>query len=662
MQDDQQKRGLSPKMSQTWQQDFLASIVVFLVALPLCMGIAIASGAPASAGLMGGIIGGLVVGALSGCPLQVSGPAAGLTTVMFDAIHRHGLDKLGLIVMIAGIIQLVGGWLRVGQWFRAVSPAVIRGMLGGIGVLILASQFHVMLDDVPHGSGIRDLITIPQAIQKAAHIPQLSSRDLRHDSRMVLQDLGELHRQQVNLNEQVAEEVPHHLNRPEEKTGILVQFVPEQEEIRAGLEGILTRSKELFHGNEDKLAKIQEFGSRAIASQQLSLKDLQEEQWSFIVPAQVEAEQSLAALQTVFKNHDLAAAVGVLSIVVLLLWVKIARGPLKVIPAPLMAVTFATLAAALWQLPILYVEVPDSLWEEMHLLHFSSLFDVEWQGILVTAVTIAVLASAQTLLTATAVDQLHHGERTNYDKELFAQGVGNCLCGFVGALPLAAVIVRSTANIEAGGKTRLSAMLHGLWMLLIVALLGTWLRMIPTSALAAILVYTGYKLVDWKAVKQFSEYGYGEVLVYLVTLVTVVSVDLLVGVVAGFVCALVLLAYRFSRLRIRLEGPDDVDQYVVRLEGAATFLKLPKLAATLEKLPPGRTIELNVSRLHYIDQACLESLRSWAGQYEAGGGDVVTNWAQLEAWAHGGQGVSQRDRSSVLKVAEPSEASEVAAG
>jgi len=641
------------EMAQIWQRDFLASIVVFLVALPLCMGIAIASGAPASAGLIAGVIGGLVVGACSGCPLQVSGPAAGLTTVMFDAIQRHGLEQLGLMVMIAGIIQLIGGWFCIGQWFRAVSPAVIRGMLGGIGILIFASQFHVMLDGAPQGSGLKDLVTIPEALRKVVHMPHLSSRDLRHDTRVVLQDLGELHRRQVNLNERVLAHVPHHRDRsPTVQPVLLEEFVTEQTAIRTGAEQVLSRALDLFQGQQGKQRRITESGQRTIDQLRMSVEDLQQHRWTFVLPAQAEAAESLAGMQQVFKNHDLAAAIGLLAILILCTWRRVARGPLKVIPAPLAAVTFATLAAASWQLPILYVEVPNSMWEEIHLPHLSSFMNVEWQGILVTSVTIAILASAQTLLTATAVDQMHHGERTNYDKELFAQGVGNCLCGLVGALPLAAVIVRSTANLEAGAKTRLSTMLHGLWMLLIVVLLGGWLRMIPTSALAAILVYTGYKLVDWKSVKHFWDYGSGEVVVYLVTLVMVVCVDLLVGVVAGFLCALILLAYRFSRLRVWMEAVDIAGQYVVRLEGAATFLKLPRLAAVLEQLPAGSKVELNILKLHYIDQACLESLRCWAGQYQASGGDVLANWNLLESWALRGAGTNKGERHAEVDMAD----------
>jgi len=149
-----------------FREDLLASVVVFLVALPLCMGIAIASGVPPALGLITGIVGGLVVGFLAGSPLQVSGPAAGLAVIVYEVVQAHGIGGLGIAVLVGGIIQLAAGLVRVGQWFRAVSPAVIKGMLAGIGVLIFSSQFHVMVDDKPPGGGIENLITIPQALMK----------------------------------------------------------------------------------------------------------------------------------------------------------------------------------------------------------------------------------------------------------------------------------------------------------------------------------------------------------------------------------------------------------------------------------------------------------------------------------------------------------------
>src|SRR5688572_4583346 len=150
----------------TIRQDLLSSVVVFLVALPLCMGIAIASGAPPAAGLITGIVGGIVVGMFSGCPLQVSGPAAGLAVLVYEIVQKHGMEKLAIVVLIAGIFQIIAGLLRAGQVFRAISPSVIFGMLAGIGVLIFGAQFHVMVDDSPRANGIKNLLAIPESIAK----------------------------------------------------------------------------------------------------------------------------------------------------------------------------------------------------------------------------------------------------------------------------------------------------------------------------------------------------------------------------------------------------------------------------------------------------------------------------------------------------------------
>ena len=139
---------------------------MFLVALPLCIGITIASGAPAGSGIVTGIVAGLVVGWLSGSPLQVSGPAAGLTVIVYELIREQGLEAFGVIVIAAGLIQILWSWLQLGQWFRAVSPAVIHGMLAGIGALIFASQFHIMIDDLPKGSGLENILSLPSAVWK----------------------------------------------------------------------------------------------------------------------------------------------------------------------------------------------------------------------------------------------------------------------------------------------------------------------------------------------------------------------------------------------------------------------------------------------------------------------------------------------------------------
>lgn len=487
--------------SAAWRQDLVASIVVFLVALPLCMGIAIASGAPPAAGLITGIVGGLIVALMAGSPLQVSGPAAGLAVIVWELIQSHGMATLGVIVLLAGVIQLIAGAARLGQWFRAVSPAVIQGMLAGIGILIFASQFHVMVDDSPRGSGLMNLATIPVAI------------------------------------------------------------------------------------------------------------------WKGIFPLDGSV-------------HHQAAAIGLLTIVSIVLWQLFSPRKLKVIPAPLVAVIIATIAASAFGLEIRRIDVPSNLLSAVTLPGFDVLGSIDG-SIILAALAMALVASAETLLCATAVDQLHSGPRTKYDKELAAQGVGNMICGFLGALPMTGVIVRSSANVEAGGKTRLSAFLHGVWLLVFVAALPFVLRMIPTACLAALLVYTGYRLVNVAAIKKLATYGRGELGIYAATVIGVVTIDLLSGVLIGVGLALVKLLYTFSHLTIRTETSPDGGRTTLHLEGAATMLALPKLAKALEEVPGSTELHARIDQLDYIDHACLNLLMDWERQHQATGGQLVVDWEEL---------------------------------
>ncbi|GIW98281.1 MAG: hypothetical protein KatS3mg111_1614 [Pirellulaceae bacterium] len=619
--------------------DLPASVVVFLVALPLCMGIAIASGVPVAAGLITGIVGGIVVGALSGCPLQVSGPAAGLTVIVYDIVQEFGLETLGIIVLVAGAIQLVAGACRLGQWFRAVSPAVIRGMLAGIGVLIFSSQFHVMVDDSPKGSGIRNLLTIPQAVWKGLAIPEFNDAKSRRFRRDMLQATGELHRRQIALHEKLAELIPHRIaHGPEAEPAaveavtpdVLQPLIAEQVDIRDDLER-LARSLdefELTDRDSQRAGRIHAAAQTAVQASQAALAALQEARYADILPTQKAAETALQEFLNSQKNHHLAAFIGVLTIVSLLLWQVVARGKLKIIPAPLVGAIVATIFAALLAVPVIYVEVPDNLLSDLHYPSMAVISNVAWYEILQAALLIAVVASAETLLCATAVDQMHQGPRTRYDQELMAQGVGNMVCGYLGALPMTGVIVRSSANVLAGARTRLSAILHGVWLLVFVSVLTFVLRQIPTSALAAILVYTGYKLVNPKSVKQLYEYGIGEVLIYFATVVTIVVTDLLTGVIVGIVLAAIKLLNSFSQLFVTVEPLADGRVRVV-LDGAATFVRLPRLARALEQVPAGATLELDIDRLNFIDHACLDLLQNWAKQHETTGGSIVVDWEEL---------------------------------
>jgi MFS superfamily sulfate permease-like transporter len=625
------------------KKDVLASIVVFLVALPLCMGIAIASGVPIAAGLITGIIGGLVVGSIAGSPLQVSGPAAGLTVIVFDLVQTYGLEVLGIAVLICGALQFLAGTFRLGRWFRAVSPAVIHGMLAGIGVLILSSQFHVMVDDAPKGNGIRNLVSIPNAIRKGLPITNLGSAAERTMRREFLHQFGELHEEQVQIRELVAERVPASYLDGQRTP---VAHNPERLGRRARLKTLATRqqrSSERLAALVERLdssgtsvlghdpADLKKASQQATERMQIALSDLQQERSEDVFASQAHLQVSLENVLDKLKNHGWAAKVGWLTIGVLLFWKAFSSTRLKLIPAPLVAIVFATIATAVLKLPVLYVEVPGNLWSEIHLPSLTVLRSAPIMVLFQAGVVLAVVASAETLLCATAVDQMQSTTRTNYDKELAAQGLGNMVCGLLGALPMTGVIVRSAANVEAGGKTRLATILHGGWLLVFVSALAFLLRMIPTASLAAMLVYTGYKLINFRAVRELKQYGWGEVAIYFATLITIVCADLLTGVLVGIGLSAAKLLYTFSHLNVRLDVNEPKNRVVLHLQGAATFIRLPLLAYELECVPPNVELRVDFEHLDYIDHACLDLLMNWAKQHEVTGGTLVIDWESLYA-------------------------------
>lgn len=480
-------------------RDFTASIVVFLVAMPLCMGIAIASGVPPEKGLVTGIIGGLVVGVLAGSPLQVSGPAAGLAVIIYELVRDQGLSALGPILLLAGAIQVVAGLLRVGGWFRAVSPAVVHGMLAGIGVLIVAGQFHVLFDKKPLPSGLENLAAMP---------------------------------------------------------GRLLGLSP-----------------------------------------------------------------NIAAA-------ELAITVAIVTIGAMLAWERFRPASMKLVPGALVGVVAGTLVAWGMGLDVARVTVPESIVSAITLPEAGLLSRFLDPQVLVAAFAIAFIASAETLLSAAAVDRMHNGVRTNYNKELWAQGVGNMLCGAAGALPMTGVIVRSSANVQAGAVTRLSAILHGVWILAFVALLPWLLREIPMAALGAILVVTGWRLVNLTHVKHLlRDYGPLPAAIWAITLVTVVAEDLLTGVLVGIALSLLELLPHWRRLGLKLHREDGHEESAIKLAGTASFLTVPKLTSALDEVPAGHAVKVDVSGLNGVDHTSAEIFRDWVSRRRAGGSTVVIHGA-----------------------------------
>jgi MFS superfamily sulfate permease-like transporter len=473
-------------------RDFTASIVVFLVAMPLCMGIAIASGVPPEKGLLTGIIGGIVVGLLAGSPLQVSGPAAGLAVIVFELVRDQGLSALGPILALAGAIQFVAGMLKLGGWFRAISPAVVHGMLAGIGVLIVVGQFHVLFDAKPLASGVDNLAAMP--------------------GRLLGLDPGDI------------------------------------------------------------------------------------------------------------SGAEIAFAIGLLTIVAMLVWEKFRPASMRLLPGALVGVTAATLVAYFSGLDITRVAVPSNIFSAVEVPDGGFLAKMSNPSIYATALAIAFIASAETLLSAAAVDKMHDGVRTNYDKELRAQGVGNLLCGFAGALPMTGVIVRSSANVQAGATSRLSTILHGIWILGFVALLPWLLREIPMAALGGILVVTGWRLVSIAHVTHlFHRYGVLPAIVWAATLITVVAEDLLTGVLVGLGLSMLELVPHLRRLNLSVRERHGPDSSHIALQGTATFVTLPKLTRTLDAVPPNNRLTLDLGLLSAIDHTCAEVLNDWLQRRRAAG-------------------------------------------
>ncbi|AGJ58800.1 SulP family inorganic anion transporter [[Kitasatospora] papulosa] len=472
------------------RQDFAASLVVFLVALPLCVGVAVASGVPAELGLVTGIVGGIVTGLMRGSSLQVSGPAAGLTVLVFEAVQSFGLPALGVIVLTTGLLQVGMGALRLGRWFRAISISVVEGMLAGIGLVLIAGQLYA-------AAGV---------------------------------------------------------DAPVSGTGKVT-----------GIPGLL-----------------------------------------------VDAVSSPAALTSL--------ALGACTIALVVGWSRMPKR-VRAVPGALAAVVLATLATLAFDLPVETVRV-QGLLDAVQVPALSEFGGLATLSLLGTVAAFTLIASAESLFSAAAVDRLHDGPRTQYDKELMAQGTGNTVCGILGALPMTAVIVRSSANVQAGARTRASRVLHGVWLLLFAALLPSALALIPLPALAGILIHAGWKLIPLRSLVPLWREHRGEALILVVTAVAIVTINMFEGVLIGLALSVAKAAWDASHIKLEVvdSSPDGVR---ARLSGNATFLRLPKILDSLEALPDDRPVSLDLSGLHHLDHACRTALENWAERHSSSGTEPV---------------------------------------
>ncbi len=459
------------------------------------MGIALAAGFPPALGLVTAIVGAIVVGLLGGAPLQVAGPSAGLAVLVLQMVDEHGFAVFGVILLLAGALQLAAGVCKLGRYFRAVSPSVIRGMLTGFGVLIIAGQAHMMIDDAPKESGLESLRQIPGAIAK------------------------------------------------------------------------------------------------------------------------------LFDLTTLGAHHE-AAMVSFPALFVILMWDRFKPARARVIPGALLGTLVGMLIAFARGFRVDVITVPPDLLSIISAPSAEALAGFSAPGTYLAACALAFVATAETLLCATAVSQMHQGDRTNYDLELMAQGGANLILGFVGAMPVAGVISRSTVNVEAGASSRWSTVFHGVWILVVVLLAPTLLEYVPRAALAAILVAVGFRLLGIKAIRSLSRFGPSVMLVFAATLLGVVAVDLLTGILLGLGLSSARLLLRATRLSIeRIDG--GADRIEVHLSGSASFLSLPRLADVLEAIPADARVHFVLDELSFIDHSCIDLLSGFKQRREDLGHDVV---------------------------------------
>ena len=506
------KKGLFSQL----QYDFPASIIVFLVAMPLCLGIALASGAPLFSGLIAGIVGGIIVGSLSGSALGVSGPAAGLAVIVLNAISDLGGYEIFLLaVVFAGVLQILMGLAKAGVIAYYFPSSVINGMLAGIGVIIFLKQ-------IPHAAGY----------------------DADYE--------GDLSFQQADSQNTFSE---------------LINML-------------------------DYLS----WGPIIITTISLIILISWETKWI----------KQFKVFQLI-QGPLVAVAVGIL---------------LNIIFRDMEGLALS--AKQLVSIPV--SESLSSFAAQFRLPDFSQITNLK---VYTTAIVLAVVGSLETLLCVEASDKQdpqRHITPTN--RELKAQGVGNMISGLVGGLPVTQVIVRSSVNAQAGGKTKMSAIIHGFLILFAAALIPTLLNLIPLSTLAAILFVVGYKLARPSLFKKKFKQGYGQFIPFMATILGIVFTDLLTGIGIGMCVAIFFILYQNFNIPIVIDSEIKKEGHIfIELTEDVTFLKKASLMKVLKDIPDGRHVTIDASKTYYIHQDILDIIEDF--QISAASRDIRLDLIEL---------------------------------
>ena len=478
--------------------DLPSSIVVFLVALPLCLGVALASNAPLFSGIIAGVCGGIIVGIVSGSQLSVSGPAAGLTAIVASAILTlQSFEAFLVVVVLAGVLQLILGFAKAGIIGDYIPNSVIKGMLAAIGLILIINQ-------------------VPQLLGDKSALP-------------------------ANDEEAI---VP--------SGNIFINFF---------------------------------------------------KAFAYITPSALLIGLVCLAFHFIWEK-----------------WVTGKKGFIRLIPAPLLIVFLGVGLNALFTttgwLPALseayLVSIPQAGSAKEFLSFFTS---PDWSvlgnsQVWILAVTIALVASLESLLSLEAVDAMDPYQRISpTNRELKAQGVGNIVSGLLGGIPVTSVIVRSSANVNSGAKTKMSAILHGVLLLGCVAFIPVLLNMIPKTALAAILIFTGYKLAKPALFRFYYKKGWDQFLPFVLTVIAILATDLLKGVIIGIGVGL-FFAFR-SNFRKAVFVVKDDKKYLFRLRKDVSFLNKAIVKQNLERVPDGAQVVIDALRADYIDKDIVEVIEDF---------------------------------------------------